>query len=398
MPDSTPATAAPLQRAHLREVVGLMLRLGLTAFGGPAAHIAMLHDEVVDRRKWVSEQHFLDLLGATNLIPGPNSTEMCIHLSYVRAGWWGLLLGGASFIAPAMVMVMALAWAYVQYGQTPAVGAILYGIKPIVIAVVVKALWGLGQKAVKGALTALVGVAVLGLFFVGVDNVALLLGGGLLVMLTLNAPRLLRGDGGSAGPGALGLLAPLGASLPALAVAAARPFSLGLLFLTFLKIGSVLYGSGYTLLAFLEADFVNRLGWLTTGQIIDAVAIGQVTPGPVFTTATFIGYVLGGFPGAVLATLGIFLPAFVFVALSNPLIPRLRESAWAGAFLDGVNVASLGLMAAVTVRLAVSAIVDPVTGLVALASAGLVMRTSVNTTWLIAGGALVGIGRMLLAG
>lgn len=387
LPDADPS--------HLGEVFRLMLRLGLTAFGGPAAHIAIMHDEVVTRRKWVTEQHFLDLLGATNLIPGPNSTEMTIHLGFVRAGWIGLLVGGASFIAPAMAMVTALAWAYVRFGASPAADAILYGIKPVVIAIVLNALIGLGSKAVKGPLTAAVGLAVLGLYFLAVDNVLLLVGGGLLVMLVLNVRRMAarRGSGGQ-----VGLLAPLaGLSLPA-ALTAARPFSLGLLFLTFLKIGSVLYGSGYTLLAFLERDFVDRLGWLTTQQIIDAVAIGQLTPGPVFTTATFIGYVMGGLPGAVLATVSIFLPAFIFVAISNPLIPRLRESPWAGGFLDGVNVAALGLMAAVTIELARAAFVDAITVGIALVAALLVIRYKVNTTWLVLGGAALGLAAILLRG
>lgn len=387
-PDAT--SQAPPARGNLGEVFRLMLRLGLTAFGGPAAHIAIMHDEVVKRRKWVTEQHFLDLIGATNLIPGPNSTEMAIHLSYVRAGWPGLIVGGASFIAPAVAMVIALAWVYVRFGATPAAGAMLYAIKPVVIAIVANALVSLGRQAITGPLTALAGLAVFGLYFLGFDSVLLLIGGGVAVMLVLNAPRLLRGGG-------LGVLAPLaGASLPAALTAAAAPFSFGVLFLTFLKIGAVLYGSGYTLLAFLEADFVDRLGWLTTTQLIDAVAIGQFTPGPVFTTATFVGFLLGGVPGAILATVAIFLPAFVFVSLSNPLIPRLRESAWVGGFLDGVNVCSLGLMAAVTVELSRAAFVDPLTVLIAAISAVLIIRYRVNTTWLIAGAALIGIALLLL--
>ncbi len=393
--DAAPvAETPPSPRRRLLEVAGLMLRLGFTAFGGPAAHIALMHDETVERRRWVTEQHFLDLLGATNLIPGPNSTEMAIHLSFVRAGWAGLIVGGVCFITPAMLIVIGLAWAYVRFGTTPVADAILYGVKPVVIAVVLKALWGLGRSAVKGLLTAAVGLAALALFFVGVDNVALMLSGGVLAMLVANLQWLARERGQ---PGSAKLLAPLvGLSLPAALAAAARPFSLGLLFLTFLKIGAVLYGSGYTLLAFLEADFVRRLGWLTTTQIVDAVAIGQVTPGPVFTAATFIGYVLGGLPGALIATAGIFLPSFVFVAASNPLIPRLRESRWASSFLDGVNVAALGLMAAVTVRLAQAAFVDPITVGIGLVSAGLLLRFNLNTTWLIAGGAAVGVAAMLL--
>ena len=373
------------------EIARLFLKLGLTAFGGPAAHIAMMRDEVVTRRKWIDDQHFLDLLGATNLIPGPNSTEMAIHIGFVRGGWRGLVVGGACFILPAMLIVMALAWAYDQFGAVPEVDRLLYGVKPVIIAIVVQALWGLGRKAVKGALTAVVGLVALVLYFTGVNEIALLLAGSLFVMLAQNIRR--RGARGLFTPH--GLLAPLGLSLPAIAPAA-LPFSLPILFLTFLKIGAVLYGSGYVLLAFLRADFVVRLGWLTDRQLIDAVAIGQVTPGPVFTTATFIGYVLGRVPGAVLATIGIFLPSFVFVAISNPLIPRIRHSPWAGALLDGVNVASLGLMAAVTLQLGQAALVDPLTMALGLTAAILLFRFKVNSTWLVLGGALTGLLSSLL--
>lgn len=363
------------------EVTLLFLRLGITAFGGPAAHIAMFRQEVVERRRWVTDQHFLDLLGATNLIPGPNSTEMAIHLGLVRAGWAGLIAGGASFILPAMLIVMALAWAYMRFGATPEASWLLYGIKPAVIAIIVQALWGLGQKAVKGPLTAVVGLAVLVLYFVGANEIALLFAGGLVVMAAENLHRFRKA-------GLAGIVAPLGGvSLPALAAA---PFSLPLMFLVFLKIGAVLYGSGYVLLAFLRADLVVRLGWLTDQQLVDAIAIGQVTPGPVFTTATFIGYLLGGVPGALLATLGIFLPSFVFVALSNPIIPRLRNSPWASGLLDGVNVASLGLMAAVTLQLGRAALIDLLTVVLALAALGLLFRFKVNSAWLVIGGALVG--------
>jgi chromate transporter len=279
------------------EVALLYLRLGLTAFGGPAAHIAMFRDEVVKRRKWLDDQHFLDMLGATNLIPGPNSTEMAIHIGYVRAGWAGLIAGGVGFILPAMLIVIGLAWAYVEFGTLPQVGWLLYGIKPVMIAVVVQALWGLGRTAIKSWLTAIVGVVVLVAYFLGVNEIGLLFAGGLVVMLIENGARLRQVHGS-------GLIWPIGGlTLPVLAASA---FDLPLMFFIFLKIGAVLYGSGYVLLAFLRADFVTRLGWLTDQQLIDAIAIGQVTPGPVFTTATFIGYVLGGLPGALLATLGIF--------------------------------------------------------------------------------------------
>ena len=371
---------------RLTEVAALFLKLGMTAFGGPAAHIAMMHDEIVKRRQWLGDQEFLDLVGATNLIPGPNSTEMAIHIGFLRAGWPGLITGGLCFIMPAMLIVMLLAWIYVRFGSAPQAGWLLYGVKPVVISIIAQALLTLGQKAVKSLPIALVGLAVLVLYFLGINEIVLLLGSGLLVMIGANLTRLRRQTWRV-------LLGPLfaGLNLPAFAAPASAPFGLPLLFLTFLKIGSVLYGSGYVLLAFLRADFVVRLGWLTDRQLIDAIAIGQVTPGPVFTTATFIGFVLGGWPGALMATLGIFLPSFIFVAISNPLIPRIRSSAWVSGLLDGVNVASLGLMAAVTWQLGRASLTDLLTGLMALVSFGLLVRFKINSTWLIAGGALIGL-------
>jgi chromate transporter len=379
----------PLRR-RLVEVAVLFLRLGTTAFGGPAAHIAMMHDEVVKRRKWLSDQEFLDLLGATNLIPGPNSTEMAIHLGLLRAGWLGLIVAGACFILPAMCIVTALAWAYVEYGTTPAAGGLLGGVKPVMIAIIAKALWDLGKKAVKSRLTAAVGAGVLALTALAVNEVALLVLGGAAVMLVENVRRLRKAR--------LRCLAlPLAALGLPVAGASAAAFSLSGLFFTFLKIGSVLYGSGYVLLAFMRADFVGRLGWLTDQQLIDAIAVGQVTPGPVFTTATFVGYVLGGWPGGLAATLGIFLPSFVFVALTHRLISRLRESVWLCSLLDGVNVASLALMAAVTLQLGRASLVDPLSVSLALGAGALVVWTRVNTTWLVLGGALVGLARASVA-
>jgi chromate transporter len=386
------------RRGNVKEVIALFLRLGFTAFGGPAAHIAMMHDEVVKRRKWLDEQEFLDLLGATNLIPGPNSTEMTIHIGYVRAGWVGLILGGASFILPAMLIVMGLAWAYVHYGATPAAEWLLYGVKPVVIAIVVQAIWNLGRKAFKGIMFYLIGLAVFGLYFLGINELALLFAGGVLV-LVIEIVRRKREPNLAAAVSFLSQLSDpvLGNRASYLfqnlvaAIQTSAPFSLPLLFLTFLKIGSVLYGSGYVLLAFVRADFVSRLGWLTDQQLIDAIAIGQVTPGPVFTTATFIGYILGGAPGALLGTLGIFLPAFIFVAITNPVIPRIRSSPTAAALLDGVNAASLGLMAAVTVQLSRGALIDPYTIALGLISIVLILRFKVNTTWLVLGGALAGL-------
>lgn len=368
----------------LREIVALFLRFGFTAFGGPAAHIAMLHDEVVKRRKWLSEQHFLDLLGATNLIPGPNSTEMVIHVSYVRGGLPGMIVGGVCFILPAMSMVLALAWAYVKYGSTPQAAWLLYGVKPVVIVLVAKALWGLGKKALKDWLTALAGIGAFVLYFMGFNEIALMVGGGLLVMLlsgVINRENLEK----------MGVMLPL--SLPSLGISAlaAAPFSLPLLFLTFLKIGSVLYGSGYVLLAFLRSDLVEQLAWLTDQQLIDAVAVGQITPGPVFTTSTFVGYLLGGFPGALVATVGIFLPSFILVAITNPLVSRLRKNEWSGALLDGVNASALGLMAAVLVLLGKASLVDPVTVVIAAVAAVLMIRYKVGSSWLIIGGALTGL-------
>lgn len=381
------------ERGALREVALLFLKLGCTAFGGPAAHIAMMREEVVRRRRWVSDQEFLDLLGATNLIPGPNSTEMAIHLGYERAGWRGLIAGGACFILPAMLIVTALAWVYVTYGATPQATWLLYGIKPVIIAVVVQALWGLLRTAVKSALLALVGLVVLGLYLAGLNEIALMFTGGIFVMLVENARRW-RARGGITASAFLPLA---GLSIPAAAqiAAATVPFGQGLLFLTFLKIGAVLYGSGYVLLAFLRGDFVERLGWLTDQQLLDAVAIGQFTPGPVFTTATFIGYLVGGIPGALLATFGIFLPGFIFVAAINPFVPRLHRSPWMRGLLDGVNVAAIGLMAAVTWELGKAAIVDPLTVVLALVAALVLIRFKLNSAWLVLAGGIIGLAAHL---
>jgi chromate transporter len=376
----------PSYRSRLTEVVKLFLRLGVTAFGGPAAHIAIMHDEVVRRRKWVTEQEFLDLLGGANLIPGPTSTELAIYLGFRRVGWIGLILAGVCFILPAMLIVLALAWAYVRFGSTPLAAGIFYGILPVVIAIVGQALWNLGRKAVKGWLTAILGLLVVILYFLGINILVLLLAAGLIAMAWENFSRIKRLP-------VVGFWLPLAS---AGLLAGSIPFSLTGLFLNFLKVGATLYGSGYVLLAYLHTDFVQHLGWLTDKQLIDAIAIGQVTPGPVFTTATFIGYLLGGVPGALVATAGIFLPGFVFVAIASLVINRIRNSPWAGGFLDGVNVASLGLMLGVTIQLARTAILDPITILIALISIFLLLRYKLNSTWLIAGGALIGLIHILL--
>jgi chromate transporter len=368
-------------RSALLDLVMYFFKLGSTAFGGPAAHIAMMHDGLVTRKKWLTDQEFLDLVSATNLIPGPNSTELAIHVGYRRAGWRGLIVAGVSFILPAMLIVMALAWAYVQFGTTPQADALFYGIQPVVIVIIAQALWLLGRKAVTNLVTAFVGIPALGLYLVGAPEILLLVVAGVVVMLIENAKHFKNIQPT--------LLLPF--SLSPLLSMTVTTFSLPLLFFTFLKIGSVLYGSGYVLLAFLHDDFVQNLGWLTEKQLLDAVAIGQITPGPVFTTATFIGFILGGVPGAIVATVGIFLPAFVFVAISNPFIPRLRQSKMFSGLLDGVNVASAGLMAGVTLQLGQAAFVDLTTVSIALVTAVLLFRFKVNSTWLVAGGAAVGL-------
>jgi chromate transporter len=372
------------RRTSLGQVAALFLRLGLTAFGGPAAHIALMHTEVVKRRKWLSEQEFLDLVGATNLIPGPNSTEMAIHIGLLRAGWPGLVAGGLGFILPAVLIVLGMAWAYVRFGSTPEVAWLMYGIKPVVIAIIAHALWSLGRRALRNVGLALLAAAVIVLYFLGLNEIALMFAGGLVIMLVANLRRLQQFQRH------IGALLP-GAGMIASASLIPVPFGLPLLFLTFLKIGAVLYGSGYVLLAFLRADLVVRYAWLTDQQLLDAIAVGQVTPGPLFTTATFIGYVLAGLPGALLATLGIFLPSFVFVLLLRPLIPRIRGSTWASGFLDGVNAAALGLMAAVAWQLGRASLIDLPTVLLALIALGLLLRFRLNSTWLILGGAALGL-------
>ena len=373
------------KKTRLGELAWLFLKLGTIAFGGPAAHIAMMEEEVVRRRRWLTREAFLDLLGATNLIPGPNSTELAIHIGHKRAGWPGLIVSGISFILPAAIIVTIFAWAYTRFGELPETSALLYGVKPVIIAVVAQALVGLGRTAVKTSFLLILGSAALVLAFLRVNELAVLFGAGLVTVLVVALLR--RRKGGAATKRSLvppfAMLALLGSQSVA--------FGLLPLFLFFLKVGSVLFGSGYVLLAFLRGDLVERWGWLTNSQLLDAIAVGQITPGPVFTTATFIGYLLAGPKGALVATIGIFLPAFVFVALSGPLVPRLRRSPSAGAFLDGVNVASLALMAFVTYELGRSALVDPLTIGLALVSALLLIRFRVNSAWLVIAGALVGL-------
>ncbi|ETW94078.1 MAG: chromate transporter [Candidatus Entotheonella factor] len=365
----------------LGELARLFLRLGTLAFGGPAAHIAMMEDEVVTRRQWLTRHQLLDLIGATNLIPGPNSTELAIHIGFARCGWRGLIVAGTCFIVPAMLIVWLLAVVYMRYQTLPQVDWLFYGIKPVIVAIVFQALWRLGQSAVKGWLTGIVGGLVIVLSLLDVSALALLLGAGLAVMLAGNW----RGMGTQAWWTAVALPG----TLPT--TGAAEPSGLAV-FGFFLKVGSVLYGSGYVLLAFLQKDLVERWQWLTSDQLLDAVAIGQLTPGPVFTTATFIGYMLAGHSGALVATLGIFLPSFIFVAAVNPWVPYLRRSPWTSHFLDGVVVASMGLMAVVAGKLATTALVDVVTIALAILSGIALFRFQVNSAWLILGGAAVGLG------
>lgn len=378
--------ASAPRHTSLLELARLFLKLGIIAFGGPPAHIAMMEDEVVSRRGWLTREQFLDFLGATNLIPGPNSTEMAIHVGRVRAGWTGLLVAGASFILPSAVMVTALAWAYVRFGSLPQVAGILYGVKPIVIALIVQAVFKLAKTAVKSTSIAIVGVFAALATALGTDQLAVLAGGGLLTGLaywlrsdkrTSVKTLLLSGSGLSA------FAAPsdVGAS-----------FSLTALFLVFLKIGAILFGGGYVLVALIRSNLVAGLGWISERQLLDAIAMGQVTPGPLSTTATFIGYLLAGVPGAVIATVAIFLPAFFFVAISGPLVPRLRQSPLAGAVLDGVNVAALALIAVVSWQLFRAAVVDGTTLVLAALSLFLLIVYRVNSVWLVLGGAVIGVG------
>jgi chromate transporter len=367
----------------LRELALLFLRLGATAFGGPAAHIALMREEVVVRRQWLSEESFLDLLGATNLIPGPNSTELAIHIGWQRARWAGLAVAGIAFIVPAMLLTGVLGWAYVRYGSLPSAGWLLYGVKPVMVAVVAQAFWGLAPKAARTPWLRVLGAAAALTAALGGNELLVLFGSGALALLAARHSTPKR-------PASALSLSPLPLLAAGGAIVGASAVTLPGLFFVFTKIGSVLFGSGYVLLAFLRADLVQRLGWLSEAQLIDSVAVGQVTPGPVFTTATFIGYVLSGPLGALVATAGIFLPAFVFVALSGPLVPKLRASAVAGAFLDGVNVASLALMGVVTVQLGRTALMDPLTIGVGLLSLLLLVRFRINPTWLVLGAAALG--------
>jgi chromate transporter len=373
-----------------------MLKLGAIAFGGPAVHVAMLREETVRRRRWLPDSEFLDLFGAVSVLPGPSSTQLAIVLARRRAGWPGLVVGGVCFVLPAMAIVLALAWAYVRYGSTPTGGGVLYGVGPVVIAIVAVAVWELaggalarhrerGRLAVAGM--AAVGVAALAGYLAAVNVLVILAAAGLVVALAGNWRRLR--------PGVLGVV-PVGL-LAAAAQTRRQPGpSLVAVAAEFLKLGVVVFGSGYTLLAFLRRDLVTGLGWLSAREVLDAVVAGQVTPGPLFTTATFLGYLLGGLPAAIVATAAIFLPSFLLVAALEPLIGRIRRSRWAGAALDGVTVAALGLMAGVTVDLGRTAIVDLLTGGIAVAALLVLLWRRPSPLWLVLAGAAIGVAHHTL--
>ncbi|MBD2152216.1 chromate transporter [Pseudanabaena sp. FACHB-1277] len=374
-----------ISKPSLKELAIIFAKLGTIAFGGPAAHIAQIEQEVVQRRQWMPREKLLDLLSITNLIPGPNSTELTIHIGLEQRGWQGAIVAGTSFILPAMLIVWGIAAMYVAYQTTPTLGSLLYGVKPVIIAVVIQALWKLGRTAIKNIVTAIAGLLVLSLYFLKVNDIALMLGAGIIVSIVTN----LR-DRKSLNS----LIFPFSFSpfpLGAIAATATIPKTWIAVFLSFLKIGAVLYGGGYVLFAFVQQEFVERTHWLTSQQLLDAIAIGQFTPGPILTTATFIGYLVAGNLGAIAGTIGIFLPAFILVPVINPLAAKLRRSPWTSGFLDGVNAASMGLMAAVAWELGRSALLDIATVIIAIASLITLLKfPKINSAWLVIAGAAIG--------
>ncbi len=371
------------------EIAQVFFKLGVIGFGGPAAHIAMMEEEVVTRREWISRSRFLDLIGATNLIPGPNSTEMAIHLGYIYGGVFGLILAGVCFLIPAVVITGIFAWIYVSFGDLPQIAPLFYGIKPAVLAVILGALWKLGNKAIKSYQLLLIGFGVAVLLFFGINEVIALLIGGFVGMLLLR--KVLPNET------AEGLIATLsfGTILKAVAATTAKTVPpLWKLGLFFLKVGAILFGSGYVLIAFIEGELVNQNAWLTQQQLLDAIAIGQFTPGPLLSTATFIGYIIAGIPGAIVATLGIVFPSFIFVLILNPIIPKLRSSKWTSAFLDAVNVSAVGLMVTVTLQIAYSLLLQPLDYLamvIFMIGAIALFRFQLSPFWLVLGGALFGL-------
>lgn len=373
-------------KQNLKETANFFLRLGFTAFGGPVVHIAMMRDEAVVKRKWMSDQHFIDLVGATNLIPGPNSTEMAIHIGQERAGWRGLIIAGICFIIPAVLITLCFAWLYKSYGQLPQVQPFIYGIKPAIIAVIIAAIYPLALKSLKTVELGIIGIICLALCFFGISQIAILFGAGFLEMGLL-AIRL--GNKNT--------------------VYSLHPFIIFELvsnrlfghininlFLTFLKIGAILYGSGYVLFAFLDAELVHK-GIITHQQLIDAIAAGQFTPGPVFSSVAFIGYQINGITGAVISTIAIFLPSFLFVAFLNPMVRKMRGSQLFGAFLNAVNVASIALIIFVCYQLGRDCLINWREILIAVCSASILFRFRwLNSAFIILGGALSGYLLLLI--
>jgi chromate transporter len=381
--------SSEIREASLAEIALVFLKLGTIAFGGPAAHLAMMEDEFVRRRRWLTHAEFLDRLATANLIPGPSSTEVAIFVGQMKRGWRGLIVAGCCFIIPAAVIVSLIAWAYVRFGSLPRAEGVLYAIKPAVLAIVIQALGKLGRTGVKTVPLAVIALIAAALSFWGVSPLLILVIAG----LASTASWSLKNRGIVAGvglPSSLQLPRMFASAAALTATGLAIPVGLMRLFLSFLKVGSVVFGSGYVLLAFLQTEFVERLHWLTDKQLIDAVAVGQFTPGPLFTTATFIGYVVAGWMGAVVATVGIFLPGFLLVAASGPLIPRLRKSAAVAAALDGVVAASLALMAVVAIQLGRASIVDRTTLIIFGVSLSALLGLRVNSAWIVAGAAAVG--------
>lgn len=376
-----------LKKDHvpLRALALAFLRLGTIGFGGPAAHIAMMEDEVVKRRKWLTHEQFLDLLGATNLIPGPNSTEMAIHVGYVKAGWRGLAVAGSCFIFPAVVITLLLAYLYVHFGTVPQLAAFMFGIRAAIIAVILAAVFRLSRSMLKKRFLVIIGLAVTILSLFRLDEIALLFGAGILSIVWEHRKRIwqkvLSVFNANVLPAFVMFFSPLGNE------ANASLTSLGLFFL---KIGAILYGSGYVLVAFLQGGLVESYHWLTQQQLLDAIAIGQFTPGPILSSATFIGYVLLGFPGAAVATIAIFLPSFIFVMLSSPLIPKLRGSPIARSFLDGVNAAALGLMLAVCFSLGFASLTSLAGWFIFGLAIIVLVVWNLNAAWIILGSACLG--------
>jgi chromate transporter len=402
----------PLGPTRLRELAALFLKLGCIGFGGPAAHIALMEEEVIRKRQWITRQQFLDLLGAANLIPGPTSTEMAISVGFVRGGWLGLCIAGASFILPAALITAGFAWAYVHFGSLPQAASLLAGIKPAVVAIIAVAISRLGKAAVKDLPLAGLGLAALAAFFLGLNPIAILFGGGILGMVVKRSSDFLRpggtrmvagifagmftGFGSRTAPHSatwatvLRSFAVFGTASAAAAPVAAK-VSLGRIALFFLKVGAVLYGGGYVLLAFIDQGLVHQHAWLTQQQLLDSVAIGQFTPGPVLSTATFIGYLLGGAPGAAVATVAIFLPSFFYVALLAPVLFKLRQSPWMAAFLDAVNVCAIALMIGVTVRFAQDALRAWPAWVIAAVAAAVLLRWKLSPAWVVLAGGIAGL-------